>query len=375
MTRLLTIPQHAAEALSPAQRKFNQLQQQIDKAKSGLRAWDEAVPPFASAYAQSVQPLLEQAEEATRHLALRIEAWLAEKGWSAGEREVLEAVLVDLAREVIEGHGLPPAQAAEWKARHDRHADLGFDAGTAHELEVLKRMFEHQTGVDLEDEAFDDEDELLARVRQKLQQRADEQAAESEQHTKAAAKPPRKPTAAQARRQAEREAAAQAAQQSLRLVFRKLASHLHPDRASDPEDAARRTALMQRANAAYAAEDLLALLGLQLELEQIDAAHLKSASDAQIRHFNAVLQEQLDELKAELALRERRFCAEFSLRPRSASAINPAKLGTLLAHAQADARAEVFEVERDFSAVLTREGARRWVKRVKAAAREQAGYF
>jgi hypothetical protein len=36
MTRLLTIPQHAAEALSPAQRKFNQLQQQIDKAKSGL---------------------------------------------------------------------------------------------------------------------------------------------------------------------------------------------------------------------------------------------------------------------------------------------------------------------------------------------------
>ena len=37
--------------------------------------------------------------------------------------------------------------------------------------------------------------------------------------------------------------------------------------------------------------------------------------------------------------------------------------------------AEVFEVERDFSAVLTREGARRWVKRVKAAAREQAGYF
>ena len=124
MTRLLTIPQHAAEALSPAQRKFNQLQQQIDKAKSGLRAWDEAVPPFASAYAQSVQPLLEQAEEATRHLALRIEAWLAEKGWSAGEREVLEAVLVDLAREVIEGHGLPPAQAAEWKARHqDHHAE------------------------------------------------------------------------------------------------------------------------------------------------------------------------------------------------------------------------------------------------------------
>ena len=124
------------------------------------------------------------------------------------------------------------------------------------------------------------------------------------------------------------------AQQSLRTVFRKLASALHPDRASDAADAERRTALMQRANAAYAADDLLALLTLQLEIEQIDAAHLRGASEAQLKHFNAVLQEQFDELQSEIALKERAFCAEFSLRPRQT--LHPAKLAPTLANAVAD---------------------------------------
>ena len=52
---------------------------------------------------------------------------------------------------------------------------------------------------------------------------------------------------------------------------------------------------MQRANAAYEAGDLLALLELQLQIEQVDLAHAANVAAEQVRHFNKVLAEQLRE--------------------------------------------------------------------------------
>jgi hypothetical protein len=360
MPRLLTIPQHANEALGPAQRKFNQLQTQIDKARKALLTWDEALPAFGEAYAKQVTPLRREAEALRRDTAARIDGWLTEKGWARGEREMLEHLVCELAREIIEEHGLDAAAQANWKALHDRHSPISFDAENAHGVEVLKRMFEKQTGLDLSQEDFEDEDALLRHVRQKLLQ-------DREDAPPAEAPKPKRLSAAQQKRQEEREAVQAQAKQTLREVFRKLASSLHPDRASDDADSVRRTALMQRANVAYAKEDLLALLSLQLEIEQIDAAHLRGATDAQLKHFNAVLQEQLEELKAELQMRERGFCADFELKPRSTS-LNPAKLGSVLTHAVADWRAEVFHAGRDYAAVNSREGTRKWLKKVKAEA-------
>jgi hypothetical protein len=364
MSRVLTIPQAANQALSPAQRKFNQLQTQIEKARTSLLVWDEAVPAFAQSFAKLVAPLRQQAERLHRDTALRLDEWLAEKGWSGDDRLDLESVVSDMARVVLEQHGLDDTERATWKALHDRHADLGFDAENAHGVEILKRMFERQTGLDLGDETFEHEDDLLRHVRQKLMDDRDN-----------APPPPAAPkkrlSAAQQKRQEEREAVERQAKQSLREVFRKLASSLHPDRATDPEDSAHRTEMMQRVNAAYAKEDLLALLKLQLEIEQIDDAHLRSASDAQIKHFNAVLQEQLDELRTEVNMRERNFCADFSLTPRGA--LNPSKLGPVLSHAQADSRAVLYETHLDFKAVSTREGTKRWLKKLRAAT--QAAYF
>ena len=64
-------------------------------------------------------------------------------------------------------------------------------------------------------------------------------------------------------------------ERAVREIFRKLASALHPDRETDPGERARKTALMQRANVAYAANDLLGLLELQFEVDQIDASRWK----------------------------------------------------------------------------------------------------
>lgn len=364
MGRLLTVAQDpGGEALRPAQRKFNALQEQMAAARQRLQAWDAALPAFARQHAECVRPLRLEAERLRRDTAERLDEWLQEKGWARGERALMASLVSELAREALEAHELPAAERPHWKALHDRHAALGFDAQNAHEIEVLKRMFEAQTGLDLGDEGFATEAELFDHVRERLQARGDAAQAEAT----APAPPPKRQSAAQKKRAAEAAAVAAQAKQSLREVFRKLASSLHPDRATDAADAARRTALMQRANAAYAKEDLLALLSLQLDIEQIDDAHLRKASDAQLQHFNAVLQEQLEELRAELQMRERRLLADFELQPRRA--LHPERLAAVVADAVADWNAEVFHADRELTLLDTREGTKRWLKKLKAEAR------
>lgn len=57
---------------------------------------------------------------------------------------------------------------------------------------------------------------------------------------------------------------------------------------------------MQRVNEAYSKKDLLQLVALQLEIEQIDQPNLNTIAEDQLKHFNKILQEQLDELFQEI---------------------------------------------------------------------------
>jgi hypothetical protein len=86
----------------------------------------------------------------------------------------------------------------------------------------------------------------------------------------------------------------------VRDIFRKLASALHPDRETDSAKRGRKTALMQRANVAYAANDLLGLLELQLEANQIDQTGLDNLDDDRIKQYNRILDGQAGEIKAEI---------------------------------------------------------------------------
>lgn len=103
------------------------------------------------------------------------------------------------------------------------------------------------------------------------------------------------------------------ASQTIRTVYRKLASALHPDREPDAEQRARKTALMARVNVAYEARNLLDLLQLQLEIEQIDTRSIAAMGEDALRRYNLVLAEQLDELRQETADTERSFRRQLGL--------------------------------------------------------------
>ena len=111
--------------------------------------------------------------------------------------------------------------------------------------------------------------------------------------------PPRKRNKREQASDARRKAETDALSQSLREIYRKLASSLHPDREADSDLRAQKTELMQRINIAYQNKDLLALLTLQMEVEQISSASLGEVPEARLAQYNQILREQLDALKAQ----------------------------------------------------------------------------
>jgi hypothetical protein len=125
---------------------------------------------------------------------------------------------------------------------------------------------------------------------------------------------------------------------------------------------------MQKANQAYAANDLLTLLELQLQVEQIDASHIAKASNDRLKHYNKVLSEQLQQLKHELARVEAGFRFDFNLEP--GWGLDPRKLGPLLDGHARQLRAELQRQQRDLLMLEDVTATKRWLKRQQQLLRQ-----
>ena len=292
-------------ALSPEQKRFNTLIKQIEKLRQTLAGWHDFIPQYQRTHAQVIVPLVDSARAAQREWAFALAGLLQQPGWTKGERATLNELIADSAGELLAGQD---EDDAELKALFDQHSDVDFDTGQQEARTALQAMMETMTGVDLGDpDKIGSEEELFQRMQEALKGQAEEGSGSPHE----APARPRRQTAAQKRREAE----AQEATQSLREVFRKLASALHPDREPDATAREAKTALMQKVNQAYASNDLLTLLELQLQIEQVDAGHVGRASAQRLKHYNKVLAEQLAELKNEIVRVESGFLMDFGLQP------------------------------------------------------------
>ncbi|MFT3813585.1 MAG: J domain-containing protein [Acidovorax sp.] len=326
-----------AAPLSPWQQQFNTQVQHIARLRERLAAWDEAAAAYRARYAAEYAPLL-----ATHHALLReLAQWLDEEAsprkLSRADRATLGAVIADLA-DSLASSARDEATRAAMAALHQRYAAEPDLAGADDDSpEAIARRVEEQ---------------LRARQAQAEQARADRQAA---------------------RRAKKSSARAQSLHASppVRDIYRKLASALHPDRASDPAERARKTALMQRANQAYAASNLLDLLQLQLEAEQIDPARLADLGEERLGHYTQVLAGQRLELQREIDGAEAAFRDEFGLDPHGSP--KPAQLmAGLRAHirdlkaATPYLRQELRTLRDDPEALLP------WLRAQRAALRDNA---
>ncbi len=299
--RVVTIAQPAAAKLSPAQKKFNSLVKRIAEQRDLLAQWELAVPLYRERRAHEFAPLLAEYRLLSVEMVRTLHKAFGRKGLTKTERATIGELIADLAGSLADS-APDEALRAEMKQRYNDHAGSDFDdddaAGDAMAREMAREVF----GMDIpEDVDLNSPEELMRHVEQQM--RAEAEAA------------PERPAKEPTKRQQQAAEQAQQASQSLREVYRKLASALHPDREADPAERARKTALMQRVNEAYANNRLLDLLQLQLEAEQIDPAQLASLGAERLKHYNHVLAEQLDELRHEVAATEGAFVLEFHLHP------------------------------------------------------------
>ncbi len=298
--------QAGQQTLSTPQKKFNTLIQKIAAQRKLLADWQEAIPLFQQRRSREFDPLLEQLQEVSADTVVFLDGAYGQKGLSKTDRHNLRTIICDLAATLMHGK-----HAAAMKAVYNKYSDTDFDTEAREAQDAMKSMVEERFGVELGDDVdMDSPDDVLRMLQEKMQaeqERMDHIASEKEKHRSQHRK-----KSVRALRQ---EAAEKDASQSLREVYRKLASALHPDRETDPVERERKTTLMQRVNQAYAQKNLLDMLQLQIEAEQIDPAHINNLSAERLRHYNQVLADQLQELQQETQETELSFKMQFNLNP------------------------------------------------------------
>lgn len=275
------------------QSAFRRLVAQIEEQRTLLRGWTDYLARHGQRLAAELLPLQEQYWQSRRRLVLRFDEILRQSPAPLGKRQrsLLQSLLIDMMRDLLQER-----PDGELEAIHDRHSELSHAEDREQEMAHSRDMLEDMLGIDLGDaHGATTIDALFARAERKMHAQSERQAAQREKRRAGRAKGGKAPEA-----EVRREQAAKEASQSVREVYRKLASALHPDRETDPAERQRRTEQMQRVNRAYEDGDLLGLLNIQIEIEQIDADDLAMLPEQRLNHYIGILREQLAELKAEI---------------------------------------------------------------------------
>lgn len=285
-------PDSTDPALARQQERFNLLVQDIALSRNTLAEWKDRI----ARYQQAVEPVRREVHAAWREWVLALDHASLQPGLTRGERKQLGELVQEAAAPLLE-----QGDDAELAAACGRHAEeLRGGQSTPDDADPGEVFDEENFAEDWEQQA----------------------AAAAAQRAEWAARR-RSASALKRRRQEEQEVS-----QSVRAVYRRLASALHPDREPDAVQRERKTALMQQANRAYAEENLLGLLELKLQAEQIDAAHLSSVDRQRLQHYVTVLEEQLADLQSEIRRLEDDFREATGLAP--GSGLQPRKADRLI---------------------------------------------
>jgi len=289
------------------QRTFNRLTERIRRGRESLAAWEAFIPRFQARAAAELEPVERDIGEVQRRLVQQFHGLLTgETGerLSRRHRARIKALLLQILEALLEESPDP-----ELEAVYDRYSSVSHAERSRQDVEIAEAMFEEMLGPEaMRGHGARSVDELARHAAGKI---AEGQAGLGNNFAN------REPRGGRSRAAQRKAQALQEASVSVREIYRKLASALHPDRETDPAERERKTGLIQRANRAYERHDLLELLALQIETEQIDAAALSNVPEARLRHYNEVLLEQAAALDAQIEERIAFFRVEFDLTVRN----------------------------------------------------------
>ena len=306
---LRILPQQDQTNLSKSQKLFNTLVKKIEASRHDLARWQATMDIYRQKVASDYIPLLDKFKGLQADMVLALDQALDCHTLTKPERRFVAEVICRMAEPLV-----AKSDDAVMKAIYNKHSDMDFDAQEAAAAKSMQAAMSEMFGVEIDDAAnVSSPQDVLDQMKLHLEK---EQLLDMERQDEAQQRrSQRKKTAKQQAREDRQKADSEQTSQSIREVYRKLVSALHPDRESDPAERARKTGLMQRVNQAYDKKDLLLLLELQLELEHIDAATIAGLSEDRLKHFNKILKDQLAELEQEIAYLEQPMRQMFRLPP------------------------------------------------------------
>ena len=329
-----------AAAPSKGQKAFNALIGEIEKRRVALADWEAFDAVFRRKVNDELVPLRQRYDALGSRLVQRLDQSNDIKGLTKAERQTIAELIVRIAGDLLAS--INDASIAEIYRRYDTAAAPTAPIDVA---DISQPVTESPVT-----DSPEDEQEARERIRRE---------ARDAYHAKRR-KTPREDAAAQRARAEQAEV-----HLSIRQVYRKLASALHPDRETDPAERERKDGLMQRVNRAYASRSLLDLLEIQLEMEHIDQASLDRVSDASLRHWNAILKEQLDGLDQELVEIEADYRARCGMS--SSTTVSTKSVRRALTADITHLREASQWFERDLRAFDDVERLKSWLKDMKSA--------
>jgi hypothetical protein len=219
------------------------------------------------------------------------------KFFRAAERKRLAELILDQCYDLIEQFG-----REEVKPIFEKHQGQSFEEADAEaDAEIgqtMKHVFAQMYGIELDDDVdVSSPEKFQAYLAEKLAERQAqaEEAQRQADERRANRKKTPKQQAAEERRQREEKHLSLA----VRKIYMDLVKAFHPDREPDEDERRRKTEIMQRVTEAYNADNLFELLKLQLEFNRVDADHLESLADEQLKAYNKLLKSRVDELENE----------------------------------------------------------------------------
>ena len=274
----------STRVLSPGQKKFNSLIQKIGVQRKLLTDWNDGLPLVERRHALEFVPLLDAYGDLNADLVRLLDQRADDKALSKTDKSFLQELICDMA-----GSLMHTRHADAMKAIYNRHSPTDFDAEVMASQDELKQLVQEQFGVDLDDDAMNaaSPEEMLARVQAQVEAQLAQQEARREQARSAHQQARRKPSAKQARARTEEVSASQ----SIREVYRKLASALHPDRETDAAERVRKTGLMQRVTPATMMKAFVKQKQLLLGDTRALQRQLHALSD-DMKYFKRWLKEQ-----------------------------------------------------------------------------------
>jgi hypothetical protein len=279
--------------LTKSQKSFNKLVAKLAAQRAELGEWRAFRESYRAQLAAEYEPLAARLREKRIALAVLFDRTMNDDALGRRDklrlREILRELLADL---LLDG------EDAALVRLHDKYADVSFEELRAGRMAYLRSLADETLDIDVDEYTGAESPEEFSEWLEERANSARADRAEVSPDTGAAAR--ERPRGARLTLETGR--------QTVREIFRKLASELHPDRETDPEERTRKTVLMQQANHAYKAQDLLALLELQQGVAQVGGGAPAGIEEDRLKRYVRVLEEQSRRLGAEL----REFVAPFA---------------------------------------------------------------